>query len=249
MIDRVILKLFWLTPLKSQRGMRNLLDVFRDHPAFTPTHWSPNDQRQLPPYEENEAIRGVMERKSSMAQGVFKRNKNPKYEAFLFVSNDEFSTIQLKFGKLAQDAKCQALYAFGSALACRVEPEFGFVHPIWDLGAKSQNYSVAGRVKIEEIEDYGLRSLCARTWLGSSLVDRLDKAIAKCGLTQKGVAKNVVEIDLVDKPWQANFATLSARREEVMSVLTKTGLFGDYSDYVKGYKKAKKWVPLRKASP
>jgi hypothetical protein len=246
-MDRVILKLFWLTPLKSQRGMRHLLDVFRDHPAFTPTHWSPTDQRQLPPYEESEAIRGVVECKSSMAQGVFKRNKIPKYEAFLFVSKDRFSTMQLKFGKLSQDAKYQALYEFGSTLACRVHPEFGFLHPIWALGETSQQYSVAGRIKIGEIQKYGLRSFCARTWLGPTLSRRLGKAIAKCGLTQKSVAKTVVEIDLVENPWEADFATLSARREAAMSILAKTGLFGDYSD--KGYKKAKKWVPLGKASP
>src|SRR5262245_41578026 len=144
MLDRVILEMFFLTPMRSEGGMRRLLGAFGEFPAFTPTHSSPKDQRSLPPYEESDAIRGVVEDKSKLAQGVFKRNTNPKYEGFLFVSNDQFNTIQLKFRKLPPNATYRALYEFGSALACRVEPEFGFVHPIWELGAKSQDYSVAG---------------------------------------------------------------------------------------------------------
>jgi hypothetical protein len=247
MIDRVILELFFLTPMKSAGSMRGLLGVFRDFPAFTPTHWSPKDQRQLPPYVESDAIRGIVER-IGMAQGVFKRNKNPKYEGLLFATNDQLSTLRFKFTKLSQNARYQELFEFGSALACRVEPEFGFVHPIWELGEKSQEYSVAGRIKAAEIQEYGLRSFCARTWLGPRLSGVLSKAIAKCGLIQVNLSDNVMEVDLVENPCQADFDTLSARLDQVMAVLTRTGLFGDYSDYVKGYKKAKKWVPFRKVS-
>src|SRR5262249_54975025 len=96
-----------------------------------------------------------------------------------------------------------------------------------------------------EIEKYGLRSFCARTWLGPRLAGVLGKAIAKCGLAQTSVAKTVVEIDLVEDPWEADYATLSARRDEVMTVLTKTGWFGDYARFGQ-YKKGKKWVPFGK---
>jgi hypothetical protein len=105
---------------------------------------------------------------------------------------------------------------------------------------------VAGRIKASEIEEYGLRSFCARTWLGPRLSGELSKAIAKCGLAQTSLSKKVTEVDLIQNPWQADYDTLSTRLDQVIPVLTKTGIFGDYADYVKGHKKAKKWVPFRR---
>jgi hypothetical protein len=247
MPDRVIVQLFFVTPMRNQRRLGKVLGVFHDFPAFAPTHWSPRDERSLPPFDEAEAIRGLVAVKGLTAQAVFKRNKNPKYEGFLFARDGHLETLRLQFGKLAQGWTYQALYEFGSALAGLVEPEFGFVHPVWDLGAKSQEYSVAGRIKASEIEQYGLRSLCARTWFGPRLADVLCKAIAKSGLAQTSLAKNLVEVDLVENPWQADFAALSARRDQVMAVLTRTGWFGDYTTFGH-YKKGKKWVPLSEVS-
>ena len=229
--------------MRDQRRLRKVLGVFHAFPEFAPTHWSPVDQRSLPPFEEEEAIHGFVADKHRTAQAVFKRNKNPKYEGFLFATEGKLESIRLKFGKLASGRAYQALYEFGSALAARVEPEFGFVHPNWALGNKSQEYSVAGRITASEIEKYGLRSLCARTWLGPRLTDALGRAVAKCRLVQTSVAKNLVQVDLVEKPWDADFATLSKRLKEVMVILAKTGWFGDYGQFGK-YRKGKKWVPL-----
>jgi hypothetical protein len=247
MPDRVILQLFFLTPMRNQRRLRKVLGVFHDFPAFAPTHWSPRDERSLPPFDEAEAIRGFVADKHLTAQAVFKRNKNPKYEGYLFARDGHLETMQLKFGKLTQGKTYQALYEFGSALTGRVEPEFGFVHPVWMLEKKSQEYSVAGRIKASEIEQYGLRSFCARTWLGSRLAGVLGKAIAKSGLAQTSLTKNLAQVDLVENPWEADFGTLSARRDQVMSVLTRTGWFGDYERFGH-YKKGKNWVPFSEVS-
>jgi hypothetical protein len=245
MPDRVIDQMCFLTPMRNQRRLRKVLGVFHDFAAFAPTHWSPVDQRSLPPFDEAQAIRAFVADRHDTAQAVFKRNKNPRYVAFLFARDGHLDDIRLKFAKLTPGRAYQALYDFGSALAGRVEPEFGFVHRVWMLGKKSQEYSVAARITASEIERYGLRSLCARTWLGPRLADVLGKAIAKCGLAQTSVAKNLLQIDLVENPWEADFAALSKRLKEVMAVLAKAGWFGDYVKFG-AYMKGKMWVPFCK---
>jgi hypothetical protein len=245
MPDRVIVQLCFLTPMRNQRRLRRVLWVFHAFPSFAPTHWSPRDERSLPPFGEAVAIRDFIADRHDRAMAVFKRNKNPRYDGFLFARADHLDDMRLKFGKVTSGRAYQALYDFGSALAGRVEPGFGFVHPVWMLGNKSQEYSVAARITAAEIEHYGLRSLCARTWLGPRLTEVLGKSIGKCGLAQRSVAKNLTQVDLVENPWVADFATLGERLEQVMSALTRTGWFGDYAIFGK-YKKGKKWAPFGK---
>jgi hypothetical protein len=229
--------------MRNERRMRKLLGVFEQFPAFAPTHWSPKDQRSLPPYVEEEAVRGIVEDTFAMSQGVFKRAKGPKYEGFLFASNKELSTLKLKFDSIANDQTYEALYSFGSKLACQIEPEFGVLHPIWKLGNKSQAYSASGLNRAQDMQKYGLRSFCARTWLGKRLSGLLSNAVKEAGLNSIALTKQLLEIDLLESPWLADFKTMSTRRKQVMDILTRTGLFGDYSVFPR-YKKGEKWEPF-----
>ena len=243
MPDSVHLTLFVLRPMRNERWVRRLLGVFEEFPAFAPTHWSPKDQRSMPPYVEEEAVRGVVGDEFPMAQGVFKRAKEPKYEGFLFASNEELSTVKLKFDSIAKAQTYESLYAFGSKLAREVEPEFGVLHPVWKLGKKSQAYSGSGLNRSQDVQEYGLSSFSARTWLGKRLSDLLGDVVEEAGLSPTALTKRVLEIDLLESPWLADFEAMSMRREQVMDVLATTGLFGDYSVLLQ-YKKAEKWEPF-----
>jgi hypothetical protein len=197
--------------MRSERWVRRLLGVFEEFPAFAPTHWSPTDQRSMPPYVGEEAARGVVGDEFSMAQAVFERAREPKYDGFLFASNEELSTVKLKFDSVAKAQTYEALYAFGSRLARRVEPEFGVLHPVWKLGKKSQAYSGSGLNRAQDVQEYGLSSFCARTWLGKRLSGLLGDVAEEAGLNPTALTKRVLEIDLLESPWLADFETMSTR--------------------------------------
>ena len=71
----------------------------------------------------------------------------------------------------------------------------------------------------------------------------MGQAITKCGLVLASLASGVQQVDLIENPWEADFAALSTRRKKVMSSLTKTGMFGDYSNSLFP-KKGKNWTRL-----
>ena len=246
MPDVVRVELFIAKPMKNEKAIRAIMAAFRDFPKFALTHWSPEDQRSLPAFVEETAVRGVLEARLGTALAIFKRNKKPKFEGDLTASNDELNNLSLKFGKLEQDKTYQQVFEFCTALAERVGTDFGFVHPIWYLGKTSQEYSASGIVSRSDIDDYGLRSFCARTWINERLAGLLGDAMKAAGLMPTVLPSGLRQVDLMANPWEGDFLTLSSQRMKVMKHLMKTGLFADYSKAF-DLKEGKNWTALSKA--
>lgn len=95
MLHSVRVELFIAKPMRNEKAIRTLLGVFRSFPRLALTHWSPEDKRSLPAFDEETAVRGVLNDKFSAALAIFKRKKKPSFEGNLTVSNDELNNVSL----------------------------------------------------------------------------------------------------------------------------------------------------------
>lgn len=243
MPDQTLITMMTLMPLGTASGLARLLDAFEHQPTTMPTHWG-MDERARNPYDRAAMIAGVTEEANNILVPGLHRRKPPRYQAYFAAYDSGLNYVKIDFGSSLKPADLARVFVLGDTLAEQLTVEFGLVHLIWRLGEQSQNYSAAGVIKARDLQQYGLKAPCARTWFGPHLVRLLGRdRLAATGAPQHDTAWGAVQFDLTEQPWTADFATLSARQNEVMTRLQPSGIFGDYSNMIR-YQPGPRWEPI-----
>jgi hypothetical protein len=243
MPDTVLITLLSKSPLRSGPGVKSLLEAFENAPGCAPTHWG-SDERSQNPYDKQTVLQAVGGFAEEYTTPVLVRRKTPKYEAFFSARDSGMKYVKVEFGSGLPDQEMRVAFTLADNLAKALEPEFGIVHPIWRLGALSQNYSASGIFKAPQFQNCGPRALCSRNWLGPHLAQLVGRdLLIATGCIVKDTPWKGLQVDLVERPEEATFEVLSDRQTEVMKRVMSTGVFGNYSN-PRRCQHGPKWMPV-----
>jgi hypothetical protein len=202
------------------------------------------DERTRDPYDHQALLQTVGSLAVEHKLPNIYRRKSPRYHAFFTARDTGMKYIKIEFGSALPDQDMRIPFALADALAERLEPVYGQVHPIWKLGNLSQAYSASGIFKAVDFQRCGPRSLCSRTWLGAHLTRLIGRdLLVASGCFVKDTPWRGLQVDLVERPEEATFDILHVRQAEVMKELQRTGAFGDYSISFQ-CKPGSRWTPV-----
>ena len=233
-------------------GLRGLLDAFGAEDALTPTHWA-KDERENRPYDRDTSrMMGLISANRDWFFCV-KRSTPPCYLAYANALQaldrpGGLCHVKVTFESKIRQRDVAPIFRLGTELAANLKAEYGLVHSIWRLGERSQSYSAAGIVVPGELQPYGPPGVAARTWFGPHLTrlfgqDRLLNA----GVPARETSWGGVEMELVERPWSADFEALSARQQAVMETLGPADVFARY-DGIEA-RQGPNWVPIPETDP
>lgn len=209
-----------------QKGGKQRLANALEALPFPVTHWG-IEERKLSPYVRQEFV-DALPREPHFLTPTIARRKTAKYKGYISLAFADLQGFHIELDALEDGEGLRPVFEFGSNLANSLEPFFGFVHPVWYK--KGQEYNVAGRLTAKEVREFGPRSLCARTWLSSTLVQMLGRErIEACGLEIRETAWGGLELDLLPDPWSSTIRKLESKRKKAMEILAPAGIFGDYA--------------------
>jgi hypothetical protein len=135
------------------------------------------------------------------------------------------------------------LYATWTRLAEAFQPEFGFVHQVWEADTpEAETYSYGIRLALKDLRSYGFCRIHPRNWFGPDLLSVLGKERLLSLPFTRTTSWGGIELDLVENPWEADFETLYKRQQEVVRIFASWGLMGDYSS-VSQKRPGPNWTP------
>jgi hypothetical protein len=238
MPDKVRISLFTALPLCREEGLAALLDGLEAVPAFRPTHWGENE-RALLPYDRAAVLAEVGAYPPGLRMPGIARREPVRYTGYFNADASPAQGVHLEVpGELGSE-QLRDVFAFGTALADRLRPLYGLVHPVW-LG-QGQEYNVSGRIDVKEFKKFGPRSVCARTWLGPGLVGLIGRDLLdRSGALVTDTAWGGVQLELLPEAWNHGITALEEARSRVMAALSPAGVFGDYA-VSRQYKPGPRW--------
>ena len=179
------------------------------------------------------------------------RKAPPRWDGYLAELPLSLSAVGLETRVRLSSKACEEFFRLGSRLAEAIKADFGFVHLVRESGVSvTDAYLASGNLSPEQFQKNGPRAVCARTWLGSHVLDLLGASgRAKLPASSHMTSWGALEIDLVPKPWSATTGELAARQRDVHEALAPSQIQGDYSDFP-DYTPGARWrpIPLRKNS-
>jgi hypothetical protein len=239
--DEIHLVMLTKAPLRTPQGLQALLDAFEGVNGLRPTHWGP-DERARSAYDRGEFVKHVTSPDGPLVPGI-RRAELPRFQAHFSAENTGIKQVTVEFGSGLRKKDLMPIFELADRLATALRPEYGIVHLIWAEGKRGA-YNTTSVMTADRFRACGPKPPAARTWFGRHIVDlvglgRIEAAAASVRQTDWGG----VVMDLVEPPWAADFATLSAGQSEAMEHLRPSGVFGDYSDWL-DCKPGPRWKPV-----
>jgi hypothetical protein len=239
--ERLCIRVFTRNLLRSPVGLASLLAAFESIEELRPTHWKCL-QKSGGRYDRKQVMDEVLSLSQDFAVPDIIRRKPVRYSAYFSAWNAGLKDVVINF--LPPVRQLELVFRLCDALAEGLEAEFGLVHPYWDLGERSQEYSASGLISLGELQRYGPRAVCARTWFGPHLLKLIgSERLGSCGGCVHPTSWGGVRVDLLDPPWNGTFETLHVQQQAVMARLHPTGVFGDYSRFLH-FKPGPSWEPI-----
>lgn len=251
MPEAVSITLFSYVPLRTPAGLAGFLDLLDSTPGFTPERWG-LDERARNPYnqaERQELIEEVCAEKGMFLTPGLRRRKALRYEAYFDAYAGDLGQTWFEFDPGPAEADLPRLFEFADALAAYFRPAFGHIHRFWRVGERSQKYNGSAVVTIDDLQRYGLDSVCARTWYGPHLLGLIGLPLLEAsGALVQQTPWGGVQIDLAEQPWEVDPEVLLLAQERVMQTLVTSGAYGDFTDLLHK-KTGANWVPLPDTHP
>jgi len=242
--DAIYLLFITKQPLKDLESVAALMQNFDDTGDFAPTHWG-FDERARTPYKRDDFVKAVIESKGEYQTPCFQRKKAPKYKAFFTAKNDDLKFLKLTLNNSIRKKDVEIVFELGNLIAQRLKPELGLIHPVWRLGEESNSYNDSVGVKLADLQKYGLKAVCARTWFGQHITELVGQDLLdESGAEISSTSWNGIQLDFMSEPWKADFEKLSEKKSEIMSILHKSQVFCEYQVPAFRSTPAKKWVAI-----
>jgi hypothetical protein len=245
--DRLYIGIFTWSSLTQPSNLKSLLRAFESRDDLKPTHWSYSDPEGdgftgYHPYNHDSFFAEVSALEEFGELPDLYRNEVPQYSVLLRDTHFKFSSIGIDFEKKIRAIDASEIYAWAGALVSSIDVEVAFIDPAWD--DIDYNYTYTARTKAEHLYSYGLKTLSARTWFGSYLVELIgQERLHNCGGYAQDMKSGGVLLDLVKDPWQTDAQTLTDAQKKIKGNLESTGVFGDYARLLK-LKPGANWSPF-----
>jgi hypothetical protein len=235
--DRLYIAMYTWTSLIQPSSLSSLLSTFESQDGLEPTHWSTDDPEGegftgYQPYSRDSFLAKVSGlREHDGLPGLYRREV-PQYTVLLRNTYLNFKSISVDFEKKIRAIDTSEIYAWAGALVSSIDAEVAFIEPAWDNIDYDYKYTTG--VRAEDLYSYGLKTLSARTWFGSYLVELIgQERLHNCGGYIQETESGGILLDLVKDPWQTDAQTLTDAQKEIKGNLESTGVFGDYTRLLK----------------
>lgn len=230
MVDELNIKLLFPINTGVPGEVSQVLKLLESEPLAAPTHASRDPQKRVP-FDHVALLQSLSGRAISGLH--LWRTKAPKYSNGHLSANDRtYNHVRADYaGAGLKESRLAELFATWTRIAEATRVEYGFVHCLFD-NDDSEQYDYGARVSFKEVRDYGFCKLYARTWFGPDLVGIIgSRRLLELPNTRK-TSWGGVEMDLVEKPWLADYETLSQRQQELIEIFDSWGFMGNYADVV-----------------
>lgn len=232
--DRLYLGIYTWSSLIEPANVESWLDAFESHDGLKPTHWyadgDPEDEEfsgyQL--YSRDALIENVSGLRGLSDPPSLCRMEVPQYTALLRNTHLNFKSIVVEFEKKIRAKDVPEIYTWAASLVSSINPEVAFMEPAWDN--IDYDYVYSAGILAENLYDYGLKTIAARTWLASYLVELIGRErLHNCGGYAQDIEAGGVLLDLVKDPLQTDAQILTDAQKKVKENLESTGVFGNYT--------------------
>jgi len=247
MPDRIFVEIFTLKSFALIEDISLDLDILESSSNLSPTHWGkderPSSRRK---YVRDEVSFFLEERKPDGLH--FYRNQHPIYTFFY---SSRYSSrpggIHWSFEKNVKTLNSdivKEIFDASSSLAEALEAVFGYIWTPWDDNDGYKRYMPRPFINIPTLLSYGPNPVDIRTWYGPYIIGLIGRnVLTESGVLTRDTAWGGVELDLVEEPWNSSLEEVLKRQKEVMAVLGKTEVFGNYTKYPI-CKPGKRWIPF-----
>jgi hypothetical protein len=243
--DRLHLGIYTWSSLIEPSNLESWLSAFESHDGLKPTHWYTDDPEDdnfsgYQPYSRDALIEEVSGLKEYSDLPSLCRREVPQYTALLVNSHVKFKSIVVEFEKKIRATDVPEIYAWAGSLVLSINPEVAFLEPAWDK--VNYDYVYSAGILPQNLYAYGLKTIAARTWLGSHLVGLIGRErLQNCGGYAQDIESGGVLLDLVKDLLQTDAQALTDVQKKVKENLESTGIFGNYT---KVRKPGANWAPF-----
>jgi hypothetical protein len=252
---RITLRLFTLNNFKELQTLNQLLDVFEEYQQFYPHMWAKDDRAKSKCRYNRQDLTEMVMSCWDMETPMLYGSKTAPYEAFFsFEANQQnpswrwlngvYWYLDIPKNFQVVEPIVEQVFEFAHQLANSTQPEYGQLNLIFDHPQIDGLY--APGIKRDEFQKNGIPSLAIRTWMGNHLSAQIGlERLQSCGAIIQKLNHSILELDLVEKPWLADFDALIQAKKAIMANLEPSGVFGDYSNYpLPLYSPAPNWIPI-----
>ncbi len=250
MPDRIMIDIFTLKPLNLVEDFSSQIDILESSSHLKPTHWGKDGRPRSKRKYTRDKLLSYVNDKELLDELYLYRDEQPTYTIFYFPRFKYSSTPSSIHWSFEKDVKtfsldvAQEIFEVSSNLAGQVEAIFGYTWTPWDDNEDWKRYMPSSIINAIAFADYGPNPVHVRTWYGSYLIEIIGrKALVESGALIKETSWGGVELDLVEEPWNSSLDEILKRQQEVMAVLGRTEVFGDYRTHEAG----KRWIPFSKS--
>jgi hypothetical protein len=242
--DRLYIAIYTWSSLIQPSNLESLLRAFESQEDLKPTHWCFDDPGSkefagYQPYDHDSFVAIVSSLKEHQGLPHLYRKVVPQYEAYL-ITHRGFSRIGIDFEKKIRAADIPKIHAWAGALISSINSEIAFMEPAWDKIDYDYEYTTG--IKGADLLPNGLKTLAARTWLGSYLVKLIGREqLNNCGGYAQDLESGGVLLDLVEDPLQTDAQILTDAQTKIKGNLESTGVFGNYT---RNPKPGENWSPF-----
>jgi hypothetical protein len=245
-MDKLLIVMLTKLPLGKEEALASLLRAFEQRDAFIPTNWGKDEKARLA-YDHDEFVRAAPSFSEHTYAGIARVKKKPSYRGYFRTGKSNLNVLHVDYsvGSLREKDPAE-IYSWGDLLAETLQIEFGIVHQIGDYDAITDFYGASGNIDTSYLQGFGLKAVCARTWFGPYLSNLIGNDLFReCNVPTEKTSWGGTRLDLIESPWQADDKTLLDRQSQVLSVLKKAGIFGDFSGGLQSrFKRGDRWAPI-----
>ncbi|MCG7316171.1 hypothetical protein [Brevibacillus laterosporus] len=210
--------------------LKRILDVFESDEKITPTQWGDNETVKID-YDHSEIIDRVIEHKAS--EIYLHRNKAVKYTGKFDTYFSPRSYLDFEFHKSMPKKFWPIFFEVSDQLADIVKPRYGVTHIFWPPSipweTEHQRYHrwmnlSAAAVPVKFLPN-GPLGVGMRTYFGGHILEMFGREFL--GNTPAVVTEldwGGIRIDLIEKPWEADFNQLLENWFRVMEYLASSGV-------------------------
>jgi hypothetical protein len=243
--------MFSLVNLKERQQLESLIDVFEEFPALRPHKWAKDDRARSKQLYNRQSLAEMVMTCWDMDTPMLYGQKAIPYESYFgFETNRQnpaWKYLNGFYWDLDVPSEFQdigLIFEFSHRLSDIIQPEHGCLDVVWEHPQANQLYSPA--IKRDEFQQNGVPPLGIRTWMGQHIVKQIGlEKLRSCGAVTQQTSWDGIALDLVEKPWLADFDTLLQAKQRIMKNLESSGVFGDYLNYpLPLYTPAPRWIPV-----
>lgn len=219
--------MFPTVSLQEEENLNRLLDVFEFSEKFKPTWWG-NDERVKLDYNRTEIVEKILSKNSKFNEIYFHHNKSVKYNGRFKTRLNSQSFFDFEFDKTMSTSQCKMFFDFTDKIAEVIKPNFGVTNILWSGPVPWENekeclqrfMNLSSQPTTGSFMEHGPMGVGTRTYFSGDVLGLFGKEFVKnIPATIAELEWGGIRVDLLEKPWDADFDVMLNSWSEVMKYL------------------------------